>query len=168
VTLVRAGLLKHAELQKGTNINHPRVSGVSGCSHNVLTAFRLPLPRVTGSPCAYKAHYSDSKMVPAKEGESAEPRACAGVKGTVITVEDLFYNVPSRRQALKNPTEEYAKIVEVVSRYALRFPKVSFTCKKMGDNTADVKTRPNSTVKCAQTTRACMLLLPVHCHASVC
>jgi len=107
-------------------------------------------------------------MVPAKEGESAEPRACAGVKGTVITVEDLFYNVPSRRQALKNPTEEYAKIVEVVSRYALRFPKVSFTCKKMGDNTADVKTRPNSTVKCAQTTRACMLLLPVHCHASVC
>jgi len=100
-----------------------------------------------GSPCAYKAHYSDSKLVPAKEGDSAEPRACAGVKGTVISVEDLFYNVPSRRQALKNPSEEYAKIVEVVSRYALRFPKVGFTCKKMGDNTADVKTRTNATVK---------------------
>jgi len=89
-------------------------------------------------------------MVPAKEGDSAQPRACAGVKGTVITVEDLFYNVPSRRQALKNPSDEYAKIVEVVSRYSLRFPKVSFTCKKMGDNSADVKTRPNSSVRWAQ------------------
>ena len=85
--------------------------------------------------------------MPAREGDSAEPRACAGVKGTVISVEDLFYNVPSRRQALKNPSEEYSKIVEVVSRYSLRFPKVGFTCKKMGDNTADVKTRANSSVK---------------------
>jgi len=58
-----------------------------------------------GSPCAYKAHYSDSKLVPAKEGDSVDPRACAGIKGTVISVEDLFYNVASRRQALKNPAE---------------------------------------------------------------
>jgi len=42
---------------------------------------------------------------------------------------------------------EYSKIVDVVSRYSLRFPKIGFTCKKMGDNTADVKTRPNSSVK---------------------
>jgi DNA mismatch repair protein MLH1 len=40
----------------------------------------------------------------------------------VIGVEDLFYNVPSRRQALKNPADEYAKIVEVVLNRALIAP----------------------------------------------
>lgn len=60
-----------------------------------------------------QGHYSDSKLVPSKPGESAEPRACAGVKGTVVTIEDLFYNVPNRRKALKNPSEEYQKIVDV-------------------------------------------------------
>ena len=117
------------------------LASISHVAHLCITTM------TADSPCAYKAHYSDSKLVPAKEGDTAEPRACAGVKGTVITVEDLFYNVPSRRQALKNPTDEYAKILDVVSRYALRFPHVGFTCKKMGDNTADVKTRPNSSVK---------------------
>ena len=69
-----------------------------------------------------------------QDGESAEPKACAGVKGTTITVEDLFYNVPNRlkawkhlcddslvmtpSQALKNPTEEYNKIVEVPCLFA--------------------------------------------------
>ena len=67
-------------------------------------------------------------------GESADPRPCAGVKGTIISIEDLFYNVPNRRKALKNPSDEFSKIVEVVSRYALRFPAVGFTCKKAESN----------------------------------
>ena len=34
----------------------------------------------------------------------------------VSQVEDLFYNVTTRRKALKSPSEEHAKVVEVVSR----------------------------------------------------
>ena len=32
-------------------------------------------------------------------------------------MEDLFYNVSTRRKALRSPAEEHAKIIEVVSRF---------------------------------------------------
>lgn len=37
-----------------------------------------------------------------------------------LQVEDLFYNIMTRRKALKNPSEEYGKILEVVGRYCLK------------------------------------------------
>ena len=37
----------------------------------------------------------------------------------VHQVEDLFYNVTTRRNALKSSAAEHAKVVEVVSRCAL-------------------------------------------------
>ena len=43
-------------------------------------------------------------------------KPCAGNVGTQITVEDLFYNIATRRKALKSPAEEHAKVTEVVSR----------------------------------------------------
>lgn len=45
--------------------------------------------------------------------ESIKP--CAGNQGTLITIEDLFYNVPTRRNALKNVNEEHIKVAEVVN-----------------------------------------------------
>ncbi len=46
--------------------------------------------------------------------------------GTVVRVEDLFYNVPARRKFLKNPGTERRVIDELVTRYALAYPKVRF------------------------------------------
>lgn len=45
--------------------------------------------------------------------------------------QDLFYNMSTRRKALRSPTEEYGKIVEVVSRYSIENPHVAFSCKKV-------------------------------------
>ena len=79
------------------------------------------------SSCAWQAHYADGKLTPVKPGQSPDPKPCAGRPGTQITVEDLFYNVPNRRRAFRSPSEEYAKILDVVGRYAVHCTGVAFS-----------------------------------------
>ena len=47
--------------------------------------------------------------------------------GTVITVTDLFYNVPARRKFLKKDASETAACVPVAEKIALAHPEISFT-----------------------------------------
>lgn len=62
-----------------------------------------------------------------------QPKACAGNQGTTITVEDIFYNMPQRRQCLKSPAEEMQKMCDVMSKYAVHNSNVAFTLKKYGE-----------------------------------
>ncbi|EOD22530.1 hypothetical protein EMIHUDRAFT_315693 [Emiliania huxleyi CCMP1516] len=62
--------------------------------------------------CAHRASFSDGLL-------PAEPRPCAGTRGTTIAVEDMFYNVPMRRAAMKGAGEEYSRLLQVVQSYAL-------------------------------------------------
>ncbi|MCC7163875.1 MAG: DNA mismatch repair endonuclease MutL [Anaerolineae bacterium] len=48
-------------------------------------------------------------------------------RGTVVTVEDLFRNVPARLKFLKSPGAESAHIAELVHAYALAYPRVRFS-----------------------------------------
>ncbi|ORX73251.1 DNA mismatch repair protein MutL [Linderina pennispora] len=98
-----------------------------------------------GTDCAYRAHYIDGKLAPPKPGASADPEPCAGNPGTMLTAEDLFYNIPSRLKALKNTREEYNRIYEVASRYAIHNSGVAFTCRKIGAPKADLNTLPGAT-----------------------
>ena len=59
-------------------------------------------------------------------------------------VEDLFYNVPSRQRAFRSPSEEYAKILDVVGRYAVHCAGVAFSCKKHGDSAISISTPSNA------------------------
>ena len=64
-------------------------------------------------------------------------------------VEDLFYNVPSRQKAFKSPSEEYAKILDVVGRYAVHCSGVAFSCKRHGESSISLSTpKDASTVDC--------------------
>jgi DNA mismatch repair protein MLH1 len=90
--------------------------------------------RTRESSCAYQAHYQEGKLHAPKPGQSDKPKPCAGNPGTQITVEDLFYNVPTRRRAFRSPSEEYAKILDMMGRYAIHCSGVAFSCKKHGDN----------------------------------
>ncbi|KAM6282972.1 DNA mismatch repair protein Mlh1 isoform 2-T3 [Porphyrio hochstetteri] len=107
------------------------LASISHVAHVTVTT------KTADAKCAYRATYSDGKI-------KAPPKPCAGNQGTQITVEDLFYNVNARRKALKNPNEEYAKILEVVSRYAIHNSGISFSVKKQGDTVSDVRTLSNA------------------------
>ncbi|CAO3698529.1 unnamed protein product [Rhizopus stolonifer] len=110
------------------------LASISHIAHVSITT------KTASSPCAYKAFYSDGKLVPSRPGQNEEPKACAGNNGTQITAEDLFYNVPTRRKALKSASDEYNRILDIVTRYAVHNSGVSFTCRKIGTTMADVQT----------------------------
>ncbi|NWU72739.1 MLH1 protein, partial [Pterocles burchelli] len=107
------------------------LASISHVAHVTVTT------KTADAKCAYRATYSDGKI-------KAPPKPCAGNQGTQIMVEDLFYNANTRRKALKNPNEEYAKILEVVSRYAIHNSGISFSVKKQGDTVSDVRTLSNA------------------------
>ena len=108
------------------------LASISHIAHLSITT------KTADSSCAWKAHYAAGKLTPPKPGQSADPKACAGRQGTQIQVEDLFYNVPTRRRAFRSASEEYAKIVEQVGKYAVHCQGVAFTCKKHGEPGAGI------------------------------
>ncbi|KAI5785543.1 hypothetical protein DFH27DRAFT_575955 [Peziza echinospora] len=116
------------------------LASISHIAHLTVTT------KTKESSCAWRGVYSDGKLVPPKPGQSAEPKPVAGKQGTQITVEDLFYNVPSRRRAFRSASEEYSKILDVVGRYAVHCEGVSFSCKKHGDADMGVTTSSNASI----------------------
>ncbi|KAK0137958.1 DNA mismatch repair protein Mlh1 [Merluccius polli] len=109
------------------------LASISHVAHVTITT------KTKDAKCAYRANYSDGKP-------KGPPKPCAGNQGTQILVEDLFYNVSTRRKALKSPAEEYSRIVEVVSRYAVHNSGKSLSVKKQGETVADVRTLPNASI----------------------
>eukprot|EP00917_Polyrhabdina_sp_WS-2016_P027579 GHVP01058795.1.p1 GENE.GHVP01058795.1~~GHVP01058795.1.p1 ORF type:complete len:662 (-),score=113.01 GHVP01058795.1:413-2398(-) len=66
--------------------------------------------------------------------------AAARGYGTTITIKEMFYNMPRRAKALESSYEEYSRVLDVISSYAVQFPKISFSCKKKKSTVCDVKT----------------------------
>lgn len=55
-------------------------------------------------------------------------------KGTRISVENLFYNLPARRKFLKSDAYERNLDIDWVRKYALIYPEISFIVEADGDN----------------------------------
>ncbi len=59
-------------------------------------------------------------------GKIGRVEAVGAPVGTVVQVEDLFYNVPARLKFLKQDVTERRAIDALVTRYALAYPRVRF------------------------------------------
>lgn len=77
------------------------------------------LSRSADEPVGTQVRVEGGQLV-AREGRGAPP-------GTVVTVENLFYNVPARLAFLRQPTTEAGHIDAIVRRYALAFPERRFS-----------------------------------------
>jgi DNA mismatch repair protein MLH1 len=78
--------------------------------------------------CAFKLSYTEGKP-------NGKATPSAGKEGTQVKLQDLFYNMQSRRRSFagkKKENEEYLKILAVVQRYAVHCARngVGFVCRK--------------------------------------
>lgn len=62
-------------------------------------------------------------------------------EGTFFTVSDIFYNTPARKKHLKSSTYEAGQISDVVNKFALGYPRISFQLKS--NNRIILKTSGN-------------------------
>ena len=62
-------------------------------------------------------------------GQIVAQREGAFPRGTQITVEDLFYNVPARRKFLRSESYELSQVTSYCTHYALAFPEIQFLLK---------------------------------------
>jgi DNA mismatch repair protein MutL len=59
-------------------------------------------------------------------GRAGEPVSAGLPDGTSVTVSNLFFNVPARLKFLKSEAQEAAMVSDLVSRYVLCYPEISF------------------------------------------
>ncbi len=60
-------------------------------------------------------------------GKISEVTKEASLQGTTISVKNLFYNVPARRNFLKTENTEFRHIASVIKRFAMAYPEVEFS-----------------------------------------
>lgn len=99
-----------------------RGEALASLSH--VAKVSITTSRAEDRPLAYTCSYINGvpvRPVAAKPGGETA--------GTTVVAEDLFYNLPVRREALQQ-SEEYGRILNVVESYALHYPFVAFTCRR--------------------------------------
>ncbi|MDD4809004.1 MAG: DNA mismatch repair endonuclease MutL [Bacilli bacterium] len=69
--------------------------------------------------------YKGGKLVSNEKGDSRQ--------GTVMTVNDLFYNTPARLKYLKSLYTELANITDYINKIALSHPDIKFTLSNNGN-----------------------------------
>ena len=79
--------------------------------------------KVVIKSCAGEAQ---GKMLILEGGKVVSEEYYAPIKGTDLSVENLFYNTPARLKYLRNPHTEQANITNIIHKFALSYPNVAF------------------------------------------
>lgn len=65
-------------------------------------------------------------------GHIQQKRSVGAPRGTTITVENLFFNMPARLKFLKSENTEKRQIAMIITRYAMAYPFVRFELEQDG------------------------------------
>jgi DNA mismatch repair protein MutL len=65
-------------------------------------------------------------------GAVASVAEVGAAEGTVVQVDDLFYNLPARRKFLKSDSAESAQVSRIVTQLSLAYPEVGFSLTSGG------------------------------------
>lgn len=84
------------------------------------------------------ANAAQGVKVRVEGGSPARVEPAPPVQGTVIEVQELFYNTPARRKFLKRPATEMGHISDVLIRLALAYPSCAFQFKAEGRSVLNV------------------------------
>jgi DNA mismatch repair protein MutL len=63
-------------------------------------------------------------------GKTGEPKSIGAPQGTVVSVRDLFFNVPARLEFMRAESTERRHISTLVTRYALAYPDIAFSLRQ--------------------------------------
>lgn len=119
---IETAFLRHAtsKLQSAEDLNAIRTLGFRGEALAAISAVSKVtiVSRAAGETAGTRLELNGGKLV-SRDSVGAP-------QGTVIAVENLFYNVPARLKFLKSITTEKRLIDEFTSRYALAYPHIRF------------------------------------------
>mmetsp|Transcript_19814 Transcript_19814/g.30609 ORF Transcript_19814/g.30609 Transcript_19814/m.30609 type:complete len:852 (+) Transcript_19814:124-2679(+) len=108
--------------------------GEALASTSLVSRLHIVSKRST-DPTAFQCSYADG-------APTGKAKPLAGKQGTIVTVSDLFYNLPHRRKT--NERDEYQRILTIMQRYALHHASqgIGFVCSKRtkGSETYDLNT----------------------------
>lgn len=97
-----------------------------------------------------KSKYVNSKTgaeIQFKSFDDYYIKSAARESGTVITVKNLFEDIPARKKFLKTPQTEYRRILKILYPYFLIYPNISFVLIKNSKESINLKAIPSSKEK---------------------
>lgn len=115
-----------SKLRNADDLDHIQSLGFRGEALSSIGAIsRLEIAsRAEGEPVG--------AVLQVEGGEVKEPEPQGLPQGTQVSVRNLFFNVPARREFLKTEATERRWIARLVTRYALAYPQVSFSLAQEG------------------------------------
>ncbi len=119
---VERAFARHATSKISTieDLTHLSTLGFRGeALHSIAAVSRVTLT-------TRHAGESAGTQVRVEGGTVRAHRPTGAPAGTVVTVEDLFYNTPARLKFLKTTTTERRRITTMVMNYAMAYPAVRF------------------------------------------
>lgn len=69
---------------------------------------------------------TDGICVTCEGGKIVSSKDMGTPNGTIVEVKDLFFNTPARKKFLKKPQTEGAYVGDIIERYTLSYPQISF------------------------------------------